>query len=160
MKKFVVMSALLVVSATAMSAPPPDLTSALAAWAGPRSLERYQFALVDLNADAAPDAVVHVTDPAFCGNGGCPLVAFRKSAAGYELVASSGMVRKPIYILEEIRDGWRTLAAVVGFGPTAGMVPIRYKVQQQSYRSTPIVEPVIELTSPTTKQVLSFEEVP
>jgi hypothetical protein len=159
MKKYI-LSTILVMSATAMAAPPPELSSALEAWASPRSIERYQFSPVDLNADGSLDIVVHVTDPKFCGGGGCPLVAFAKTATSYELVASSGNVHKPIYILEEMRNGWRTLAAVVGFGSTAGMVPIRYRVPQGAYRSMPIIEPTIELTSSMTKQVLNFEEVP
>ena len=151
---------LLILTAAALAAPPPELPAALAAWAGPRTIERYQFSLVDLNADGAPDVVVHVTDPKFCGNGGCPLVAFRKTPDSYDLVASSGNVRKPVYILEEVRNGWRTLAAVVGFGSAAGMVPIRYKVPQGAYRSSPITEPTLDLTTVMTKQVLNFEEVP
>jgi hypothetical protein len=71
--------------------------------------------------------VVHVTDPAFCGNGGCPVVAFKRVSAGFELVGSSGLVRKPIYVLNERQAGWYSLAAVVGFGDSAGVVPIRYK---------------------------------
>lgn len=157
MKKYL-LPAILFLPLGAMAAPPPELFPALQAWAGARSIERYQYSLVDLNADGASDAVVHVTDPKFCGNGGCPLVAFRKAGGGYELVASSGNVRKPIYLLEEVRYGWRTLAAVVGLGATAGMVPIRYKPPQGAYRSTPIIEPNIELTSAMTRQALDFEE--
>src|SRR5687767_7366188 len=127
MKKRTLAMMLLVMSVPALGAPPPELGGALDQWAAPRTVASYQFALVDLNADNDLEAVVHVTDQSFCGNGGCPIVTFRRAATGYELVGSSGFVRKPIYVLNEIQAGWNTLAAVVGLGAGAGLVPIRYK---------------------------------
>lgn len=153
-----VLTVMVFMCTTVAAAPPPGLSSALVAWASPRPVERYQFSQVDLNADGALDAVVLVTDSRFCGGGGCPLVAFTRKGDGYELVASSGNARKPVYALEETRGGWRTLAAVVGFGASAGIVPIRYKTPPGAYRSMPIVEPQLELKTPLTKYVLPFEE--
>ena len=121
MKKFTWL-AMTLVCTTAAAAPPPGLSSAVAAWANPRPVERFQYSLVDLNADGALDAVILVTDTRFCGGGGCPLVAFTDKGGTFELIASSGNVRKPIYALEEMRAGWRTLAALVGFGESAGLV--------------------------------------
>lgn len=157
MKKYIG-SAMMLICATAGAAPPPELSSAVAAWANPRPVDRYQYSLVDLNADGALDAVILVTDTRFCGGGGCPLVAFTNKGGGFELIASSGNVRKPIYALEETRGGWRTLAALVGFGGSAGIVPIRYKSPQGAYRSMPIIEQELELKTPLTKFVLQFEE--
>lgn len=155
MKVILIVPALLI-SAAALSAPPPGLSSALSAWAAPRSVERYQFAFIDLNSDGALDVVVHVTDPNLCGGGGCPLVAFRKTPTAYELVASSGMVRKPIYALEEVRDGWLTLAAVA----CTRVVPIRYDAQKKAYNQFPCTRSEIELTSPLTREALNFVEAP
>jgi hypothetical protein len=160
MKRRMQPALLIILPALSLAAPPPGLDEALAKWAAPRPVARYQLALVDLNGDAQAEAVVHVTDPGFCGNGGCPLVAFHKAADGYQVVASSGLVRKPVYTLEEKRDGWNTLAAVVGFGDRQRVVPIRYQLQEQGYRRAPYLNPEIELTVPTTKQALNFEEVP
>jgi hypothetical protein len=160
MKKKTLTAMLIVITAPAFSAPPAELGSALNQWAAPRSVARYQFALVDLNDDKSLEVVVHVTDQSFCGNGGCPLVTFRRTATGYELVGSSGLVRKPVYVMNEVQGGWHTLAAVVGLGQHAGVVPIRFKEPQASYRSAPYMNAQIELTSRATKQALDFEEVP
>lgn len=160
MKHRALPAVLIAVPMLSLAAPPPGVGEALAAWAAPRPVARYQLALVDLNGDAEAEAVVHVTDPEFCGNGGCPLVVFSRTGDGYTLVASSGLVRKPVYTLEEKRDGWHTLAAVVGFGDRQRVVPIRYQQPVQAYRSAPYLNPEIELTTPKTKQALNFEEVP
>lgn len=160
MKRSTLSALLLAVSGPAMCAPPPGLRTALEKWSSPRTIARYQFSLVDLNGDGAMDAVVQVTDPSFCGNGGCPLVAFKGAGADFTLVGSSGMVRKPIYVLKEKQAGWNTLAAVVGLGNGAGLVPIHFKQQEGTYRSAPYMNAQIELTSQMTKQVLKFEEAP
>lgn len=143
--------------ALAAAAPPEGLDAALEQWAR-RPVDRYQFALADLNADGERDVIVHVSDPSFCGNGGCPLVVFRGGGA-YTVVASSGNVRKPIYLLNDRRGGWQTLAAMVGFANAAGITPIPYREAQQSYRSLPAVNAQIELTPALTDQRLEFEEV-
>jgi hypothetical protein len=158
MKNYFSIAFILATATPVLAAPPPELRPALEQWAAPRSIARYQFSLVDLNKDGTLDAVVHVTDPAFCGNGGCPVVTFKRASAGFELVGSSGMVRKPIYVLNELQAGWHTLAAVAGFGNAAGVVPIRFKEQQGTYRSAPQMNAHIDLKSPATKQALEFEE--
>jgi hypothetical protein len=160
MRKTILVALMSVATTPAICAPPSALRAALEQWASPRPITRYQFALVDLNGDGILDAVVQVTDPAFCGNGGCPIVEFKGESAGFTLVGSSGLVRKPICLLNEMQDGWHTLAAVVGFADGAGVVPIRFKQQQGAYRSTPYVNAQIKLTSQAVKQLLDFEEAP
>jgi len=158
MKTCVSLALTLAIATQVVAAPPPELRPALEQWAAPRPIARYQFSLVDLDKDGTLDAVVHVTDPAFCGNGGCPVVVFKRVSAGFQLVGSSGLVRKPIYVLNERQAGWYSLAAVVGFGDTARVVPIRYKEQQGTYRSSPQMNAHIDLTSAATQQALNFEE--
>ena len=158
MNRIVTLVLALACTAPALSAPPPALHAAIVQWAAPRTVERFQFSLVDLNADRIAEAVVHVTDPALCGNGGCPLLIFRGTATGFEHIANSGFVRKPIYILQETGNNWKTLAAVAGFGHAAGLVPIRFKSQIQGYRSTPVMNPHLELTAAMTERTLEFEE--
>jgi len=159
MSKTILVALMFAATSPAICAPPSTLRAALEQWASPRPITRYQFSLVDLNGDGILDAVVQVTDPAFCGNGGCPIVEFKGKTVGFTVVGSSGLVRKPIYLLNDVQDGWYTLAAVVGLGEEAGVVPIRFKQQQGAYRSTPYVNAQIKLTSQATKQVLEFEEV-
>jgi len=151
---------MLVATTPAVCAPPPDLRAALDKWASPRPIARFQFSLVDLNGDGIQDAVVHVTDPSFCGNGGCPIVQFKGETPGFTLVGSSGLVRKPIYVLKESQEGWHTLAAMIGLGNGAGIAPIRFKQQHGAYRSAPYSNAQISLNSQIIEQGLDFEEAP
>lgn len=107
---------LLAASTAAYPAPPPGLSYSVSSWAAPRTVERYQFHLIDLNGDGIRDAVVYVTDRSFCGGAGCPLLTFKGVPESFDFIASSGAVQKPVYALEEVHNGWRTLAGFVGFG--------------------------------------------
>jgi hypothetical protein len=158
MKRMTSAIALLLLCAPAWPAPPPGLQAALAAWAAPVEVSRFQFVRVDLNRDDFPDVVVYVSDPAFCGNGGCPLLVFKGMTTGYEKVGFSGNVGKPIYLLKEANSGWRSLAAMVGFGTYLELRPIRFLGPQ--YNPSPIMRGGIELTSSSYERVLNFEEYP
>jgi putative lipoprotein len=76
----------------------------------------YQFATPDLNGDSLSDAVVLLSNPEFCGSGGCTLLIFERAANGYHLVSRSTVSREPIYLLPEATHGWRTLAVTIGGG--------------------------------------------
>ena len=158
MKRMTSAIALLLLSVPAWSEPPPGLRDAVASWSAPAQVARFQYTLVDLNRDETPDAVVYVSDPALCGNGGCRLLTFKGTATGFEKIGDSGHVNKPIYLLKEVNSGWRSLAAVVGFGNYQELRPIRFLDPQ--YRSDPIVRGGVELASNNYEHVLKFEEYP
>jgi hypothetical protein len=151
---------MLLVAAPALCAPPPGLREVLDQWGSHKPIARFQFTLVDLNDDGIMDAIVYVTDPSYCGNGGCPIVELKGEATGFTVIGSSGLVRKPIFVLNETQEGWHTLAALVGLGKAAGITPIRFRQPQGSYRSAPYLNAQISLTSPLIRQGLEFEEVP
>ena len=158
MKRMTSALALLLLAAPAWSAPPPGLRDAVASWAAPGEVARFQYAMVDLNRDDFPDTVVYVSDPALCGNGGCRLLTFKGTPTGYERVGDSGYVRKPVYLLKEVNSGWRSLAAVVGFGTYQDLRPIRFL--GPGYQPNPIVRGNVELSSNNYEHVLEFEEYP
>lgn len=156
MNRMVLAAAACAFSGSALAAAPSALTAAIAQWASPAKVARYQYSMVDLNGDTVPDAVVLVTDPASCGNGGCPLLVFKGVGKGYEAIANSGFVRKPIYLLKERNYGWQSLAAVVGFEPGKDLTPIRYKGKE--YNSAPYNRMAVQLTSRTSDGALDFSE--
>jgi hypothetical protein len=59
---------------TAFAAEESSIRTALRAWAKQSTPPVYRYALVDLNADGIDDAVVLLTDKAYCGSGGCTMV--------------------------------------------------------------------------------------
>jgi hypothetical protein len=158
MKRMTSAIALALLSLPAWSGPPPGVREAVASWAAPKEVTRFQYARVDLNRDSFPDVVVYVSDPAFCGNGGCRLLILKGTTTGYEEVGDSGYVRKPIYLLKEVNSGWHSIAAVVGFGSYQDLRPIRF--MGPAYRSDPIMRSGMELASNNYERVLTFEEEP
>lgn len=152
---------LLWVATGALAAPPNQLRSALESWAAPEPIPRFEFALLDLNDDQTLDAVVRVTDSSHCGNGGCLLLTFKGTPAGFERIGDSGYVAKPIYLLKEVNFGWISLAGMVGMGQGASVRPIRY--MGAGYRADPIMRAHIDTQpshkSPGIEAVIQFERV-
>ena len=85
----------------------------------PDGILHYSYAQADLNGDPWPDAVVMLLPPGYCGTGGCTLLLLAGTEDGFKVVDRSALVREPIELSDDWRDGWRTL--VVGRG--GGGVP-------------------------------------
>jgi hypothetical protein len=157
MKKYI-LTAILCMSTSAMAEPPPGLSSAVQLWAGQKSVERYQFALVDLNVDGDLDAVVYVTDPKFCRDGGCTLVIFAKDSGAFKVHSYGGSNgRRPSYLLEDVRYGWRGLATYYPLGKKEILTP---DYLGSPPGAAPVATMMTEVPSTTPKKALEFEEVP
>ncbi len=70
---------------------------------------KHRYALVDLDGDGIPDAVILVTDRAYCGSDGCTLEIFRGTVDGFTFVSGSTLTLEPIRLSREASHGWRTL---------------------------------------------------
>jgi len=87
----------------------------------------FKYTLVDLNDDGIRDAIVLITDPDYCGSGGCSMLIVRGTSKGFRLVSSSTISRSPIFVSTERRYGWRTLLVTVGGGGARyGQVVMRF----------------------------------
>lgn len=80
----------------------------------PSSYE-FEYALIDLNGDGIPDAVVLLRG-GYCGSGGCTLQIYQGTQRGFIFVSSSMISREPVQILTEKRFGWHSLTIRVGGG--------------------------------------------
>jgi hypothetical protein len=63
----------------------------------------------DLNGDGVPEAVVLMTEPVCLAQGGCPLVVFQQTGAGYRAISQTAHVLPPIGSTAEVSQGWRDL---------------------------------------------------
>ena len=81
---------------------------------------QFRFALVDLDGDGIPDAVVLMTDRDWCGSGGCVMRVLKGTKSGFTYVSGSTVSRAPIKALKETRHGWRSLSVLVAGG---GAIP-------------------------------------
>src|SRR5262245_44144739 len=119
---------------------PPPLDHAMSTWASVRQPPAYRYALTDLNTDGKPDAIVLVSDPKYCGSGGCSFLVFQGTSIGFKVVCDATITREPIYVLNEVRSGWRTLSVwVAGGGVEPGQVLMRFNGRE--YPGNPSMEP-------------------
>lgn len=98
-------------SSVALAQAPMELSRAVRAY----ELEHqamsssFRYALADLDDDGRDDAIVLLSGPNFCGSGGCTMLVFRGTEAGFTLVSSSTIVLAPIRISPYSVNGWRSL---------------------------------------------------
>lgn len=72
-------------------------------------VSRYQRADADLNGDGRLESVIYVTDPDYCGSGGCTLFVLSPHGGSYRIVLRETVVRRPILLLSTVTRGWRDL---------------------------------------------------
>jgi uncharacterized protein YecT (DUF1311 family) len=63
----------------------------------------------DLDGDGIDDAIVLMKNPGSCGSGGCNMLVFRGTKAGFTFVSSSTITNVPIRVSSEKSAGWNTL---------------------------------------------------
>jgi hypothetical protein len=148
-------SAALLASLPRASAGPPEIDRALRALGSGGSTPRYRYALVDLDDDGIPDAVVLLADS--CGSGGCNLAILRGTGGGYRVVSSSTIAREPIGVLSERRFGWHTLSVTVG-GGGAKPGPVLMRFDGTRYPLNPTMQPYAGPRDLTSVRVLELKE--
>ena len=102
---------------------------------------RFQAAEVDLNGDGLNEVIVHITDPSFCGTGGCNTLILERSGSGYRTVTDIAIARPPIRVLASYSHGWRDLGVTVVGGGILTAYEARLRFNGQSYPSNPTVPP-------------------
>jgi hypothetical protein len=90
----------------------PSVGGAVDAWLatqGTYIAPVFRQALTDLDADHHSDAIVLLTGSDWCGSGGCVMLVFRGTTAGFEFVSASTVTSEPIRVSSMRSNGWRTL---------------------------------------------------
>ncbi|MGA2191318.1 MAG: hypothetical protein ABSH33_22615 [Steroidobacteraceae bacterium] len=99
--------------------------------------ETFRFALEDLNGDGRADAIVLMSEPAWCGSGGCTMFIFQGVENGFEFVSKSTITGTPIRISKKTVRGWRTL---IVFSKGKGDVALHLNKSRQ-YPLNPSTQP-------------------
>lgn len=127
---------------------PASLTSAVRAFAETRAIHdvpTFEHALVDLDGDGRADAVVLLESRGWCGSGGCTMLVFRATDAGFDLVSYSTITNQPIRVSPEVSHGWKSL---IVYSKNVGNVLMRFDGSR--YPLNPSMQP-----KATSRQVAS-----
>ena len=150
---------IMLTSATAASSAVPP--QGVAAFVQDRHLKRYSVALVDLNSDNRPEALIYAMSTAdsgpadLCGSGGCDLYVLSLTATGYRQVTNISVTRPPIRVLPTITHGWHDLGVLVSGGGISPGYEARLRFDGHSYPSNPTVPPATPLKGGAGKQVIA-----
>jgi hypothetical protein len=113
------------------------LADAVRGYSGSSSTPSFEYALVDLNKDGIPDAIVLLTDKAWCGSGGCTMLILRGTDSGFTPVSKASVSNQPIKVSSEHQNGWRTLLVwVTGGGIRPGFALMRFNGTRYPFNPT------------------------
>ena len=114
------------ISSLVLGSEPPGLMEAVHAVTGKTS--SFTYALVDLNDDGMPDAVVLLTGRDWCGSGGCTMLILKGMRNGFTLLSKATISNQPIKVLPDREHGWHTLLVSVKGGgiQPGGLVLMRF----------------------------------
>jgi len=119
---------------------------------------RYTSAIIDLNGDHRPEAVVQIMGPRFCGSGGCDLYVLERRAGTWRVVTDMSITNAPIRVLNTRTRGWRDLGVIVAGG---GIIPgyeARLRFNGRTYPENPSVPPAVELRRRVPGRVLISDD--
>ena len=77
---------------------------------------QYSSALVDLNGDRAPEALVYLSGQNWCGSGGCNLYILQRRSGSWRLINSVTITKPPIRFLATNSRGWSDIGVYVSGG--------------------------------------------
>jgi hypothetical protein len=124
-------------TAPALAETPPGLAEAVRAYTQQITPMSFEYALVDLNDDGTPDALVLLRDSQWCGTGGCTLLILRGKAGAFTLVSTATIINEPIKVAREREHGWHTLLVTVqGGGIQPALVELRFDGKKFPFNPT------------------------
>ena len=102
---------------------------------------RYLAVFRDLNGDGAPEAIVYLIGPQWCGSGGCHLFILQKSGGNWKTVTSMTITNPPIRVLDSKLNGWHSLGVRVQGGGIQPGYEAELRFNGKSYPKNPSVPP-------------------
>ena len=115
----------------------------------------YKRADADLNGDGRKEIFVYVTDPNFCGSGGCLLIILSPRGNSYNVVMQAPVVKLPIMVLRTAAYGWRDVGFTVRGGGIIRPYMARLRFNGRHYPSNPTMPPAVPLHRTSGKMLIS-----
>ena len=114
----------------------------------------YRRADTDLNGDGRSETFVYVTDPNYCGSGGCTIVVLSPQRRSYRIVLRSTVTQLPIRLLRTSTRGWRDIGVTVAGGGITQAYLARLRFNGRRYPNNPTVPPAVPLRRPSGRRLI------
>jgi len=121
--------------------PSPSPTEFLAGNLHLADSSAFKLANVDLRGDGRREAIVYVTDPGYCGSGGCTLFVLAPRAGTYRIMMRATIVQLPIRLLPSSSHGWRDIGVTVSGGGITHPYEAALRFNGRRYPNNPTVPP-------------------
>lgn len=148
-------------SGQAQSQPPSpkELDRFLQNYLGPvvsneSNAKRYFSAFVDLKDDGTHEVIVYVTDPQWCGSGGCTTLILAPQQSSYRIVTKITASRLPIRVITTKSYGWHDLGIWVQGGGIQPGYEAKLSFNGKTYPKNPSVPPAQQLTQKVAGEVV------
>ena len=115
----------------------------------------YKRTDADLNGDGRKESFIYITDPNYCGSGGCTLVILSRAKRGYRVVMHSTVTKLPIRLLTTSSHGWRDIGVTVQGGGIIHSYEARLRYNGRQYPSNPTVSPAFPLRRSSGKTLIA-----
>jgi uncharacterized protein YecT (DUF1311 family) len=109
----------------------------------------FRHAFTDLDGDGVLDAVVLMSGSEWCGSGGCNMLVFRGTKAGFTFLCSSTVTSEPIRVSTEKSFGWKTLIV-----SSRGKGDVLMPFDGKRYPSNPSLQPKASAAVVTAAEVV------
>ena len=120
--------------------------------------DRFTAALVDLNGDGKPEAVVYLTGKGWCGSGGCTTLILVRDGDSWRLLTKVTITRPPIRVLASKSKGWRSIGIWVAGGGIQPGYEAELRLDGKTYPTNPSTPPARPLTGKADGKTIIAED--
>lgn len=114
-------------------------------WTEADPTTRYLHALVDLDGDGMPDAIVYITGRTWCGSGGCTTLVLRREGSSFKLVTRIPITRPPIRVMQATSHGWHGISVWAAGGGIRPGYEAQLRFDGKTYSWNPTALPARRL---------------
>lgn len=137
-------------------------TPGVVAFVKDHHLTRYSVAMVDLDGDKRPEALIYAMSTSAgglqsdeCGSGGCDLYVLSLTPTGYRQISDISISSPPIRVLPSVTHGWHDLGVMVAGGGIINGYEARLRFDGEGYPANPTVPSAARLKTMVGKVVIA-----
>jgi hypothetical protein len=119
---------------------------------------RVLVSIQNLSDMGAPQAIVYLLGPKWCGSGGCNTLILAQNDETWKIISNIRITRPPIRISNERSHGWRDIGVWVQGGGIQPGYQAELAFDGKTYPENPTVPPARRLSEPAGQIAISSIE--